>query len=458
MTGKVVREAIAPAYLFCCLMLGGSAQGIWVNALLQLLAIAIIAWAATTSGKGELGIPARQLLAVCAAGLLVILIQVIPLPPSIWSALPGRQFIQDGYGLIGQPLPWMALTLTPDETLTTVLRLLPPVAVLAAMLCLNAYRRSWLAWALIGGTGAGVILGALQVASGGGSDSQWYLYPISNFGTAVGFFANSNHMALLLVVSMPFIFALIAAGRRSRDNLAVQRRSAMFALAVGMLVLVILGLILNQSLAGFALGIPVLAASTGLVLSPRRQRRWLFAPALLLLAAVGSIFLMPASAKLQSLGASKSVESRRAIAETSWMAAKDYMPLGSGLGSFENVYRLYENPGSVDATYVNHAHDDYLEIAIEAGVPGLVWIALFLAWWVATAGFRWREAVEDPFAKAGAIASAALLAHSLVDFPLRTSALAAVFAVSIGLMAHSLVRRPGKTESDIRPPRHLEIR
>lgn len=161
MTGKALRDAIAPAYLFLCLTLGGSAQGIWVNALLQLLAVAIIAWAAIGPGKEELGIPARRLLAVCAAGLLIILIQVIPLPPSVWSALPGRQVIQDGYRLASQPMPWMAVTLTPDETLTTVLRLLPPAAVLAAMLRLNAYRRSWLAWSLIAGTGAGVILGAL---------------------------------------------------------------------------------------------------------------------------------------------------------------------------------------------------------------------------------------------------------------------------------------------------------
>lgn len=265
-------------------------------------------------------------------------------------------------------------------------------------------------------------------------------------------------MALLLVASIPFIFALISAGRRSRGRLAGQRRSAMVALAGGMLVVVILGLILNKSLAGFALGIPVLAASIGLLLSSRQQRRWLFAPALLLLAAIGSIFLMPASARLQSLGASTSVESRRAVAETGWVAAREFMPMGSGLGSFERVYRLYEDPQSVDSTYVNHAHNDYLELAIEAGLPGLVWVGLFLAWWAFAARFRWREAVDDPFAKAGTIASAALLAHSLVDFPLRTSALAAVFAMSVGLMAHSVVRRRGKTESDIRPPRHLEIR
>ena len=40
------REAAAPVYLFACLLLGGSAQGLWANMLLQLLGIGLIAWAA----------------------------------------------------------------------------------------------------------------------------------------------------------------------------------------------------------------------------------------------------------------------------------------------------------------------------------------------------------------------------------------------------------------------------
>ena len=43
---KWAREAIGPAYLFLCLILGGSAQGIWQNMALQLLGLALIAWAA----------------------------------------------------------------------------------------------------------------------------------------------------------------------------------------------------------------------------------------------------------------------------------------------------------------------------------------------------------------------------------------------------------------------------
>ena len=38
-----LRDAIAPSYLFLCLLLGGSAQGIWANMTLQLVGLAILA-------------------------------------------------------------------------------------------------------------------------------------------------------------------------------------------------------------------------------------------------------------------------------------------------------------------------------------------------------------------------------------------------------------------------------
>ena len=119
---------------------------------------------------------------------------------------------------------------------------------------------------------------------------------------------------------------------------------------------------------------------------------------------------------------------------------------------------MYEDPRKVDQSFVNHAHNDYLEVAVEAGVPGIIWIILFFGWWSAAARRRWSEGAGDPFAKAATIASAAILAHSLVDYPLRTSALAAVFAMAIALMARVYFRPPARTESDIRPARHLEIR
>ena len=72
----------------------------------------------------------RQLLVLTALMLLVPLIQLVPLPPSIWTALPGRAPVADGFRLLGQPLPWLPMSLAPARTVASLLWLLPALAVL----------------------------------------------------------------------------------------------------------------------------------------------------------------------------------------------------------------------------------------------------------------------------------------------------------------------------------------
>jgi hypothetical protein len=66
-----------------------------------------------------------------------------------------------------------------------------------------------------------------------------------------------------------------------------------------------------------------------------------------------------------------------------------------------------------------------------------------------------KSPASDQFALAGAIASAAILLHSLVDYPLRTAAISAVFAMSLALIIQS--RRTVRSEKDLRPTRHLVV-
>ncbi len=78
----------------------------------------------------------------------------------------------------------------------------------------------------------------------------------------------------------------------------------------------------------------------------------------------------------------------------------------------------------------------------------------FFAWWIRRASAIWRSAVADRFAQAATIASAAILVHSLVDYPLRTAALSAIFAGCLALMVQPRVRDP-KHAADLWPTRHL---
>jgi O-antigen ligase len=133
------------------------------------------------------------------------------------------------------------------------------------------------------------------------------------------------------------------------------------------------------------------------------------------------------------------------------------MPFGSGLGSFQSVYPLYERPDQVTITFVVHAHNDYAELILELGVAGIILILLFLAWWCGAVWRVWRTAEASPFARAAAIASAAVLIHSLVDFPLRTEAIATLFGMCLALLADSRAAPP-KEDKALRRGRHREIR
>src|SRR5262245_33266373 len=231
-----LRPYVAPAYLFLCLLFGGSAQGIWGNAGLQLAAILIIAWALLETRAKSLPKSIRQLLLLILLAIGLAVVQLIPLPTSIWASLPGRAQFLDGFRLLGITPSTMALSLAPYDSFATLLALLPALGMLAAMIGLRGQSTAWVAAALVAGTFAGVLLGILQVTSGNAAESSWYPYAQSNFGVATGFFANGNHMASLLLTAIPFIAALGATARDAKD---IRLRSAALALACGGLVVVI---------------------------------------------------------------------------------------------------------------------------------------------------------------------------------------------------------------------------
>jgi O-antigen ligase len=451
---KRIAPAAAPVYLLACLVIGGSAQGIWGNMLLQIAGILIIAAAAAKALDGPLPAAARQVLWIAIAALVMVIAQVVPVPMAFWANGP-RAAIAAGYRLFGSPLSAMPVSLAPFSTLAAMLALIPPLAMFCATIGLKAHRPRWLAGALLAGAVAGILLGALQVASTNPDQSPWYLYPETNYGFSVGFFANANHMATLLVVTLPFLAALAASGRSAN----LQRYSGLLAMVAGAVVVVVVGIALNGSLAGFGLSLPVAAASTLIVLPPasRVRRAIAILAAALLVGAVLALATTSIGSAKFGEEATTSVQSRQEILATTGRAIKDFMPLGSGIGTFAKVYPIYEDLDQVSMTYVVHAHNDYAELLLETGLPGMAILLAFLAWWSTAVWRVWRTAEAGPFARAASVASAAILVHSTVDFPLRTAAISAVFAMCVGLLAGS--GSPQRRDaSDLRPARHAVLK
>jgi O-antigen ligase len=165
------------------------------------------------------------------------------------------------------------------------------------------------------------------------------------------------------------------------------------------------------------------------------------------------IYLSPLHDQLTGSNAT-SVSERQTMWANTAPAAVDFMPVGSGIGSFPALYASFENPSEVTTTYTSHAHNDYLEIALETGLPGVLLVIAFLFWWGSRALSIWRSPQIDVYAAAGTVASAALLLHSFVDYPLRTAGLSAVLAACLALMAHS---RDRTGPPNLWPTRHLTV-
>lgn len=454
MNREAVRNALAPAYLFWCLLLGGSAQGVWGAAILQLAAILIIAWSFMTNLESSVPVHARRLgwLLMTAAALFVL--QTLPLPPSLWTRLPGRDFIVQGQAILGLPSGWSSVSLAPYDTLAAILALLPPAAMLCSIFRLRAYTPTGLAVAILLATVAGVALGALQTSGGGEPQSPWYPYAISNFGVATGFFANSNHMASLLLVAIPFTVALAAHGRGGKKD--ERKRHMLSVLGVASVGVILIGIVLNGSLTGYGLVIPVTVASL-LIAFPLNRPQRMTAMGFSATALIGFLVILfsPLSERLPDGGAATSLATRQAMLGGATTVAREFFPAGTGLGTFPAVFPLSEDPARVESIFVNHVHNDYVELALETGISGIVLMLLFLLWWAVAVRRMLQSPAADGFALAGAIGSASILVHSAVDYPLRTSAMAAVFAVCLALILVS--RRTAVSDRDIRPTRHLVI-
>lgn len=426
-----LRDLPFAAFLLACLLLGGASRaGFAVNFLLQVLAIGFACWGLYHLEWRKLAGAQKQLLLLAGLGLMIIIVQFLPVPTTIWRELPGRAPIAAELQMLNAlPDPGL-VTLSLHESLASALWLLPAAGLALGVLAARKLPDLAIAMTIVAAALLSIAVGLAQFL--GGNEAPWYFYDFTNRGFMVGFFANANHMATLLLVSLPFIAALV---RVSRARIP-KHRHELTVLGLVLFGFVVIGVGLVGSMTGYALLAPVALASAMLVWTPpRRLVVALIIPALLVSGALitftGEADNVFASEPSSSLGG------RDQIRQTTMPAASAFFPVGSGLGTYEEIYRRYEDPATVSRTFVAHAHNDYLELVVELGAAGAVLIILFVLWWLSGL-VRLVRSGDAAFEWAGWIAVGVILTHSAWDYPLRTAALSTVFALSCVLLARSV--------------------
>lgn len=390
------------------------------------------------------------------------LLQLTPIDSGWWASLAGRQGYLDALRAAGvEPPARLPLSLNPGATWASVWSGLPVVAALVAALRLPAVLVQRLLALLLVAGAVQVVVAVAQFA--GGRQSLFY-FGLSGQGF-VGTFANRNHLADFLVMLLPlWLLAWLRLRRGTPDAQRgrVAARPLLLLLGFGFLVVILS----TQSRGGILAMLVVLLLAGVLQLrylggdELRRWQRWALVVGfgVFVALALAAIDWGGLASRLQQERLQSDAEVRRVMAAATWDAARALWPWGSGLGTFESVFPRYQ-PGDTPI-YVNHAHNDYAQLAMELGAPGLLLVALALLLALHQL-VRLRHALRAQHRLSSELALRllsglgvlALLLHSWVEFNMHIPALAITAGFLAGVYLRPLEAGEGRRDVGAKGPR-----
>lgn len=362
---------------------GGTEQGLWTDRILEIALLPALFLGLSRIDESRWSIAAKVLV---LAVLVLFAVQFIPIGrpwPNSTEAVANGLF----------------LTAAADRTLESLLFFVPVLGFALFLSQFPSPEQERLLRFVVVGLLINLGIGAFQLsASDGGSTDTLLPYALR-----AGVFANENHFSTLVVAAIP----LLAYFFLHRTD-----RPAIFAGLVGLLLVYLFAI---GSRAGMAMSLII----TGIVVvmfSRLLSGRVIRATVVAALVIVGAGFALIQPDLLAIAG-----DMRGAIFTSTLEAIRDHWVIGTGIGSFVNVYPIYEDPTHLLNTYINHAHNDYLELLLEAGFFSLILVLAFLL-------LVAHRARSSTMSMAFSLSIAAIAVHSMVDYPLRTMAISILMA------------------------------
>lgn len=376
-------------------------------------------------------------LMIFGAAVLLVAIQLIPLPPSLWTPLPGREILKTAAVVIDEEQPWRPLSISPAATFNALSSLIVPGLVLVLTAGLTRVHHWRLVTLLLCLTLAGALLGLLQF-----SGAQFDHPLINDMPRMISAnFANRNHYALSLAIGCLLALVWTFEGEEVRWKALV---------GVGVVVLLALMILATGSRMGMLTGL--IGIALGLVIVRRRLlREFRRLPRKFAIAALVVTVALVAGAVLLSISLDRAASIERILA----LDARDdlrtggtpivlnmigqYFPVGTGFGTFDPAFRISEPDSFLRPAYFNHAHNDWLEIVLDGGLLALVLIAAAVIWFVrrSLVVWRWREETGSKLGQLGSAIIFLIMLASIGDYPSRTPMIMGVLALSAAWLARN---------------------
>ncbi len=377
--------------------------------------------------------------------LILPLAQIVPLPEHLWKALAGHDLVARSFEAAGTD-GWMTWSVYPQRTALALTALITPLAVVLAGWTIPRHHLLLAGWLVVALGIVTVLLGLLQLNPAG---NNFTIYPGGTPGAfLVGTFANRNSTGLWL----GFCATLACLLPSPKPHPAV------VWVRVALTALLVVGIVLTKSRTGLVL------AAIPLGLAGLKGWAWLLErgstvpggrrgphPILIALGAItlaattlGGLALAAPGRLGETLERFQAKDDpRRFIWEDAIYSAERTWPTGAGIGTFDEVFQIDESLENVSLRTSGRAHNDYLELAMEAGLPGLVlaafWLlgCLVMAWQARRSQLAWSGWAGGAFLLAIAL-------QSITDYPLRNQTILAFAGFALLLLARAAANRRGQ--------------
>jgi O-antigen ligase len=410
--------------------------------LVEILLFGAAAWFLATPGRSSFPFSKRIVL-VPAVLAGIVLLQLCPLPNALLHRFAGPEIpettIHRGY-----------LSFEPYATRAHFLILLTCFIAFyfAQMISQDRRRRQFFIGVLIALGTFEAFYGLVQYLSGW---QQIFAY-VKKFDLeeATGTYINRNHYAgfleMILPFSLAFVFyeyAKLRGDRGSKINLGrLMAKSGVQKLFLFLAVSVVLcaALIFSRSRMGILAATSSILIIFALVAISRFHGRMgsLLAATFIILSICLAIWIGPGPivSRFQTVNEEYSLggQSRISMWRDALPLIKDHPLLGTGFGTFPIAYTGGQT--AFLSQFVNHAHNDYIEIASDLGVPAAL-ILFGSILFVLGRGIRSFFSGERDFERIVALGCVgsivAILLHSFADFNLYIPANALLFSAILGL-------------------------
>ncbi len=432
----VAIVAVAPLPLGSNRPLAWSFMSAMVGVLLVVWAINLL----TTEAKPRF--PPKKLTVPFVLFCLSLSWALIQLVPGIPFGLAHPSWQSMGTFLGVEPAG--RITIDPEATLTVLMRWITYAAVfwLTVQLCAERIRAQMAVNSVVVASALYALYGLVAQLSG--TNTILFFEKWASIDAVTSTFVNRNSYATFAGFGLVAVIGKIISrgSRRGQDETHMRRfltPQFSYSLAQNLFLylaffLILSALVLTGSRAG---ALSALGGAVVLLLCFARGRKQTWRRVSVrtgTLAGVAVFILLVSGALLGERFGVGLDESRQSVYEQTLVAIEDHALVGSGLGSFPQIFPLYRGSDEHWNKYWDKAHNSYLENALELGLPFALCLYLTL---LALAAICWKglltRARDHHFTAIGLGVCTTAALHSLGDFSLQVPAVTVVFMFLMGV-------------------------